>query len=192
VIIKMFVDAEDNQKLDILDWTGISPTQRGVFQIEVTFDKTKNGAKGCHMAVSDERSDNLTVAPMPQLQTADSNELSAFTFITNCLIAHQPNDVQCLQGLWAISMPLLEQRRVRLGAKHAQFWLRRQGERDAANSCADTLQAGKIRADAARAARGRAPTADPQARGAGAQARRRSTGQPCRVRAARHSAFPRS
>jgi len=185
VIIKMFVDAEDIQKLDIfernstgtrifstyigdelnvtiqackgdranneldIDWTGISPTQRGVSQIEVTFDKTKNGAlsqsKGCHMAVSDERSDSLTVTPMPQLQTADSNELSAFTFITNCLIAHQPNDVQCLQGLWAISMPLLEQRRVRLGAKHAQFWLRRQCERDAANSCADTLRAGKYR-----------------------------------------------
>jgi hypothetical protein len=185
VIIKMFVDAEDIQKLDIfernstrtrifstytgdklnvtiqacegdranneldIDWTGISPTQRGVSQIEVTFDKTKNGAlsqsKGCHMAVSDERSDSLTVTPMPQLQTADSNELSAFTFITNCLIAHQPNDVQCLQGLWAISMPLLEQRRVRLGAKHAQFWLRRQGERDAANSCADTLRAGRYR-----------------------------------------------
>ena len=80
-----------------------------------------------------------------RLQTADSSELSTFTFITNCLIAHQPNDVQCLQGLWAISMPLLEQRRDRLGAKHAQFWLRRQGERDAANSCADTLQAAKYR-----------------------------------------------
>ena len=58
--------AHANNELDI-DWTGISPTQRGVFQIEVTFDKTKNGAlsqsKGCHMAVSDERSDSLTVTP---------------------------------------------------------------------------------------------------------------------------------
>ncbi len=87
------------------------------------------------MAMSDERSDDLIVTPMPQLQTADSSVLPTLTFIMN------PPCSACSVLGNQHAPPLLEQQRVRLGAEHAQFWLRQQAVRDAANSCADTLQA---------------------------------------------------